>query len=68
MDTRGIFEMIVVFTIMIGCGTAALDRNQPETTRSQAIAIIAGLVGVMCPSPVTNAIKRKNENQDPDPE
>lgn len=62
MDTRGIFEMIIIFTVMTGCGLVVLDKNQAETTRAQAFAIVAGLVGAVCPSPITRAIERSKEN------
>jgi hypothetical protein len=62
MDARGLFEMFIIFTIMIGCGAVVLDKNQPETTRAQAFAIVAGLVGVVCPSPIMRSIKRVKEN------
>lgn len=64
MDTRGLFEMVVIFTIMVGSGTVVLDKGQSETSRAQAFAIIAGLIGVVCPSPISNSLKRAKDRND----
>jgi hypothetical protein len=63
MDARGLFEMLVIFTVMVGCGTIVVDKNQPETSRAQAFAIVAGLIGTVCPSPITRSIERVNHQK-----
>jgi hypothetical protein len=64
MDTRGLFEMAIIFAVLLGSGSVVLDKRQSETTRTQAFALIAGLIGVVCPSPVSNALKRTKEKND----
>jgi hypothetical protein len=61
MDTRGIFEMTIIFTVLLGSGSVVLDKGQSEATRTQAFVLITGLIGVVCPSPISNALKRAKE-------